>query len=504
MNSEKKFDDLIAKKIQTLQPEFEESKWEQAEKLIEADERKKKNRTFFFLSIVALGLISGLTVLLMSNGGSQKALNKTHVNPVSAFPDTLHTVASAGIIHAVSRPPVSSESGRSNASISTEKKDKEITHSPEKPETNKSTADKIDPRHSDATPHQSRVPSIAVNTGRANANAPHNKTQNSPAASLPEPAQVQENSNSSSPRSKTEKSLAAESADNKSKTQPSNSENPVKEEILSKTDKTIANTGAEKRDSTEKSIPPVADTVKPVSRTDSVQTFASAKTDSIKKANPGDSVNAAHNTPAAGNESPAKKWNVFLAGGVNYLPGTTITPIAGIAVTRSLTPRWTMGAGLHYTSIAGPSTVYKTSVSIPEDSIHLIRSNNTEISTRKMHYLVLPVFAQFTFLKQWHALAGVNLSFLFSTNNTVSNYELVSQVKTNEVVSLQNGRMEGLTRYDIALLGGLERVFFDRISTGLYLNYGLINLISPANTGSPSVYKNASAQFVLKYRLFSH
>jgi len=116
----------------------------------------------------------------------------------------------------------------------------------------------------------------------------------------------------------------------------------------------------------------------------------------------------------------------------------------------------------------------------------------------------MPVFVQVNIGKKCHVVAGANSALLISTQSKVYTYMQEGTQKLNEVTKTQSGNQPGISSYDLNLLTGFEYVWFGKLSTGVYLNYGLLNFITPESQLAPSTYKNTSVQFVLKYKLLSH
>ncbi|MFI5150398.1 MAG: porin family protein [Bacteroidia bacterium] len=432
MNDAEKMDELLAQKLQNLDTGFEERKWEQAQKLIEAYEAKEKRRRFFYIYLGIAGLMLSLGFAIWALSGSGKhGLSvgpTTHSESVTPLVSSSDSVSKASVIHAPASKSMNAESPSANSI--------------------RSASDSVS---SPSGPAESVSAEIA-----------HKKLPVYSGAKMT--ASVG--------------STHAQSAD------------------FSKTKK-VATPEATESGSTKRIA--IAGLTFPLKQ-DSILTLNPLKPDSPEVSSITDSI--AGPVLAEVNESGGPGWNLYLGGGINYLLGSSLQPAGGLFLTRAFSHRWEFGTGLQYTAIHGSSKNLQT---LSTDTFSFgIKSTQTQITAEKLHYLVIPLFARFKAFGQIHILFGANASYLITSTDRITTTQTAYNTVLSNNSRKDHGYIQGYQLYDAGLLGGMEWDFWKRFSSGIYFNYGLLNLTKASYFGNVPAFRNNSIEFLIRYQLIKH
>ncbi len=484
MNESEKMDDLLARKLQSHRVDFEEAKWDQALKLIEADEQRKKRRWFFFISLGSLGLALAIATGLWLFSGTNKSA-------ALAIPTT---------------PPINNTpSGSPNPSVSTIQQSSAPPPAVSHPSSVISAADPA--KGGVASPVSSVPVKESVPEKYFSANASDKAATSSSAVNKRNTS----TGISAAITSSGNRSLSGSSADNNTGTNAntptppaSTISKPAESTVNSVSDKHVSSvqqndSPAPGSDSATTALSP-ADANKPtLTAIDSIKPSTMVKQDSSQKTV--DSIATNHVVPPA-EEQGGPAWNFYLGAGMNYLLGSNIQPLGGIFLTRSIAPKWEAGIGLQYTAIHGSTRNLQV---ITSDTFSFgVKSTSTQITAEKLHYLVLPVFARYQAFKQIHLILGANMYYLLTSTDNISTVQSSYTTTLTTNVHKDHGYTEGYQLYDIGLTAGVEWDFWKRFSCGAYFNYGLMNLINQSYFPNVPAFKNNSMQVLLRYQLFKH
>jgi len=201
------------------------------------------------------------------------------------------------------------------------------------------------------------------------------------------------------------------------------------------------------------------------------------------------------------NSEYSKSLQLYVFVGGNYLKGGTVNPIQGFELIKPITEHWAAGTGVNYTLLnINSNNAVKTIVTNTTYDFGYT-SDVVQIKTNDLHYIVVPVFAQYTINEKNAVIMGVNNYMLFTVSNNYSTYQESYGNKQNVTSGKTFGYSGGFNPYDIGILIGYKRSLFHNISIAMYMNYGLMNVKKNGYYTDNTFERNVSGQMMLIYRL---
>lgn len=161
--------------------------------------------------------------------------------------------------------------------------------------------------------------------------------------------------------------------------------------------------------------------------------------------------------------------------------------------------RWQVAAGLGYSTVGvnGFAKQY-----IQQTYSFGVQTQQTTISTQKLHYMEVPVLARYALGQNISFVGGANINYLINTNNTLSQYSFASLSGETNSSSSASAYMRGLNRWDVQLQLGIEASVWQRIHLGLLANSGLID-VGINNYYNNTVFdRNRRLQLYIRYDIF--
>ena len=207
-----------------------------------------------------------------------------------------------------------------------------------------------------------------------------------------------------------------------------------------------------------------------------------------------------------------KRQNNYLCSilaGANARIDADLSPIVGITITRKLKNGFSISTGLSYTYLSESDGNTKTITTGSSSDGFGITKQLTSIETDKTHYIVVPLYLNYTRGKNIFLL-GANFYRLFNSSNLVSTYSESYGELTLINSKHTNGYYSGYSIYDIGLMIGYGRQLSSRFRLDARINYGLLSLQNTNafdndrdSDNATAFNRNISGQVVVGYLLFS-
>jgi hypothetical protein len=479
MSDPENFDELIRQKLQSRKFDFDESKWDKAQALIEADEKKKKRSWAWIFFFAGLFIVLGTIGMFFHPLGGSPALteNTTRVTTPpspeqtnSSSENKNTTVTSTAHDH----PSASDEPTTRGPVVTlpiptgTTTKNPSSDHTNEKQGTTTKNTDNTPPFSGNGDQHTS------VST-KYTATAPP-----SPLLTADRPLLTQD--------------LPEEDSSGKT---PIPVKDPVVPDPYSKKDAGITDPDSNHLAGSG-SRPPVKNDPVPKEKMPAVDT-SQTKGPVTKNDKDTDDPPVEDHT-----------FHCFASGGINYFYGFshsdtfrlggTVNPYAGLGVTKDLTKKLGLVTGLFYHSLSNVSATTK----VAGDTTFSLgyAHNRTDYKARALYYLDLPLWLKLNCGSKNGFLFGPEFSFLITTVSTVKQYIESYGDKTELTESKIYGYMDGFSRFDIGITVGYSRKFSDRLGMNLLLHYGFLDIRKDAYFSSALKEEDISARIFLFYQLF--
>jgi len=183
-------------------------------------------------------------------------------------------------------------------------------------------------------------------------------------------------------------------------------------------------------------------------------------------------------------------------------------PIGGLGITHYFNPKWALNAGVQYGSIYNLKASTKTFSS--KDYGFGSTTTDTTINTKKLHYITVPVLAQYNFNNSNSILFGASAAYLMNANSSISistssvgpppsGFDTSSVSTQNSV----NGYYKGaFNQFDASLAVGYRRKITQRFSMTAIANFGLLDVKKNDFFGIDKTERNSSVKLILTYNLF--
>ena len=446
--SENKFDDIIRSKFSGQQFPFDEENWEKAEEMIEAKRANSKRKHWAI--IYFFGFLSGILLMLpfvfRKNETVVLADAGIHRQEISSVPEERTTLQEKSTASEIVNPETKSAQ-QENILVKTET-EKKISQPAEVvvPLKNK--------MHKNETVNSTETTSAQIKNEEINAqqevavNITKNSVHLNPGIVTTE--QQKEEVKSSPEEKKLPDAVKKDSAA-----------------------AIVANNGKDPLPAQQKT------------GTDSSNVSASVPSPAT---NPGEIV-----------FSPI--WNLYLFGGGNYVFNFSPNPVLGVGISHQPFTHWEFGSGLYYSSI---STITKTPKVIRDSMIYEgfgSTQNNHYITFKRLHYLTLPLYANYIINAKNSISAGANLSYLLTTEAKETykkeRFEGNTEISSKKVY----GYADGFNDFDYQLFLAYQRRFTNKISAVVQFGYGLTDLKRNNYFGDDKFERSTNVQLTLRYKL---
>jgi hypothetical protein len=545
MSEQEKYDELIRQKFAEKEFIFNEENWEKAEIML--DKYKKTKKIFWLSSIFLIGLITGITCMLLFTKGDS---GKTIKNDLT---DTKHPVISSqgnAISGNNSSPakegygpasnlPETASSNNNNGGTSFEnklenrkQKNQETTIESDQLETGKINREQDFKSSTQADlENKSIKQNNAAYSKKANAGTNTKKTVTK--ENLLQTGKATMKLPNSKNKSVTIKNTKKETTpDNSQKSDDSTEENPTTSSVfalketakksvsikknLKVADSTQLTTDAEnKMDLTtisKKETREMNDSTNALNDSTQLKEMQLATTDSLKS-----KTDSAGNQKAMLDPLPmdglASVTILSIDGGINaqlgwkysdVTEGRGITPILGLGVTHCFNQKWSLYFGVHYGSIA-----YLKASTIKEVSTtYSFGSKTTETIGKPgiLHYAVVPLTIQYHFDEHNAIFAGGSIGLLLNRKNKIelnstsvspqSNALDLTTVTTTEYYS------ESFNKLDAAISAGYRRKLSSHFTLITVINYGMLDIKKNAFFSQDKFERNTGLKFIVSYTIF--
>jgi hypothetical protein len=203
------------------------------------------------------------------------------------------------------------------------------------------------------------------------------------------------------------------------------------------------------------------------------------------------------NSHEAGDGSTARKFFMLEAGATCFNPGTLpemLQPTAGIRYYHFVTPSLFWNAGLFY------SRIHTTPVERQFTSARYSFGRNTKttsVQANRMDYLELPVNLGAEWTKGHYLSAGVSVSYLLYTGNTLieTSYEGVVK-KTSE-----DGHVYMVNPLDVQLTAGYSMMLTHHFQVALAGSFGLTDYFDDEKDNNP-FNRNRGLRLHIGYKIY--
>lgn len=195
-----------------------------------------------------------------------------------------------------------------------------------------------------------------------------------------------------------------------------------------------------------------------------------------------------------------KPWNITAAIGGNYVNGYSFNPIQGIEISKEVVSNIELGAGIYYTYLsvqAGGLKEITTSINYGFG----YESEISEIKTSKVHYAVVPIYANYNVNNKNTLIVGANVFTMITTSNSFATYKDRDGEREQTSTEKTSGYTNGINAYDVGVLLGYKRHLIGDLGAAIYFNYGLKDIEKDDYYNENSFDRNVSGQIMLTYKL---
>ena len=186
--------------------------------------------------------------------------------------------------------------------------------------------------------------------------------------------------------------------------------------------------------------------------------------------------------------------------GFGNASGFTIHPILGVGVSYNLSSKFDADINLLYIERSNVNTTKKFSSEYYDFGYN---KETTQITTRKIKYISLPLFIKYHFQIGQSIIAGISLSHILTSKDDLT--KITSSDNGNPVTSnsTESGFVNGFKKYDLAIVAGYEIVLVKNLNAGIRLNYGLIDVTNNSYYQNNSKDYNISVALSFRYVIFN-
>ncbi len=453
MNKESnKFDEIVRERFSSKDFPFDEENWEQAEQAIDLKRKKEKQRRVALIFV--LGMCAGIAIMLpfvkyevKNNNISEIAQTNEIAKPSSV--NKYNLVESKSIIQeknisgSVKRASVETQFKLAPTSTTEEK----IFAPAHRPSISKTTEQKTGGNKNESA--------VASDTTNLSGNSSSNTMGNIKAELVIENNMIKDTS-------------------------------VIHENGGSKTDAVDGG----KTETSQPTITEVASVVKDSSVTD-------AKSSSTET--------------QQGTKPSATKILFSVDAGTNYIfgwnngssiEGRGFNPVLGIGATRFLNAKWALYTGVQYASVINLSSSKKTFTTLLPDFGE--STVDTTISTRWIHYALVPVFVQYHFNSKNSIEIGGSVSYLLTTTNdlTTNKHSDFRNAEHSKITTY--GYVQGFNPWNASLAIGYTRRITNRFNISAEGHYGLLDIKDDSFFSSRTFERSTGIKLLISYYIFNY
>lgn len=177
-----------------------------------------------------------------------------------------------------------------------------------------------------------------------------------------------------------------------------------------------------------------------------------------------------------------------------------ITPVVGVSALHYFNQKWSVNAGVHYSSIAYLKT--NTFNAVVNYSFGVTNQTST-FKPYTLHYVGVPVYINYHVNEKNAIFAGANFSYLINNkirvqreqSNTLTNYIQ----PTNDPTEILSGFYN---RMDLSVAAGYRRKLISHFSIAPVFYFGLFDIKKDARFGLNQFERNSGVKLILSYTIF--
>ena len=514
------FDDIMRQKMSEGEFPFSEANWEKAETMIIAAEKKKKRRIVFF--IFFLGALVGIAFMLPfvfnqkeeKSANSIKKIEKEKEAPLNIEANRESNDDSG---NEASSNDVKENANYENTSPKPENEAlKENSISKSNLESDNVKEEKIITKHENISP------------------AFKNKTENHSEEIKEKGNLVADNvSNKNSPlnpkEKKQDKEFVARNVNDKTSSLSLKDKKQVsnKTETFSKIDKEQKNAdislNSTKKENEKQSNAivksekdsnsiPLNQAEQQPEKKDSIITINVPKKDTTQNKtgnvvqNKIDSVQAMPVVENKKKEELKQQKNFFsIDAGTNYCFGwksnihteaAGFNFLAGLSFTHYFNEHWSVLVGAQYNNLSHLTESYSSSNT--QYGFGYTKTI-TMVTPKTLHYLAIPIKAQYNINPKNIISLGVTPMFLLNSNSMVDTYTQADFVTATHIVKTKSGYMDGLNTFDMQLSLAYRRRFLKRFVLGVEAYYDFCDIRYNSYWGNNTKENNRGLKLILSY-----
>lgn len=481
MNEEEKFDELLSSKLSERDFPFDELNWDEAERLIIAQERRRKITRFAL--IFSTGLMAGVAIMLPFILNTHNALPIVATNTSTVNRNT--PVAQNSVLSPANQP----QKNTNNIISKNEKAPLPVQSAFVKKDTRAGIRGSSNLNPTAKTPKKQQSLLVA-GINKNNHKLPPQTNAVASAEAIDKKPGHDETINQK------ESTPSQQIATNVSPSQSPAGENA-----------TISNSSKTNKNSSEKTS--VSNNFTPPNTIDSGKVISARSPASKTKK---DSINAsppllpgtAPNVTANDNHS-ANILSVYAGGNYSFgwsdngdKEGNGITPWGGINFTHYLSGDISASLGAGYSELTNLNKTYTSSIVQYDFGV---TANTTTVMPQTVYYIVFPLKIQYSPDNKNMFGIGLNYLLLLTTSSIITTGQQTSFGETTGTSKKQNGYTEGFSNSDIQLTISYTRMLTDRLGINLEYYYDFDDIENNTIPGISQSAKNMGLRLILSYQL---
>jgi len=176
--------------------------------------------------------------------------------------------------------------------------------------------------------------------------------------------------------------------------------------------------------------------------------------------------------------------------------GNNILNSIGIEYSYQLKDRLLLGTGLFYKSKTGNGL----SLNYNEENYGFGKTvTQTNVNISSLHYLEIPLFADFQIGQKHHLIGGLSFGYLMGVRNNVVENKTETLAGTQNSSSTEWGMKEYFNTIDVGLKIGYEYELSKKFKAGINAQLGLIDVTNKSKWNNSEKFNNQELQITLKY-----
>lgn len=203
---------------------------------------------------------------------------------------------------------------------------------------------------------------------------------------------------------------------------------------------------------------------------------------------------------------PTSRFEFYALGSGQYTPVKDpsqkiidkLNPMGGLYFVRSFVNGFGFGSGLFYSVYSASTLDPKTYRSVSQEFGY--KALVTEIAPDKFHYARIPLFATYSFKKS-RLFFGAQACYMVYNRSAVSTYRESYTVISDQQTKHSFGYSNGLNKMDVSIMFAYTRQVYQKFGLGIGMDYGFKDTKSNAYFGSTKFDRNMSFQLLLTYKL---